>query len=83
MIPGLLAKSWYVTMCSINLSVLTAKTTLTPLGKTSLFLHVLAHIADIEQQQQFYSPLTFSDLGGVSHLTAEGHADIHVVGGGI
>lgn len=28
-------------------------------------------------------PLTFSDLAGVALLSAEGHADIHVVGGGI
>lgn len=27
--------------------------------------------------------LTFSDLAGVALLSAEGHADIHVVGGGV
>lgn len=27
--------------------------------------------------------LTFSDLSGVTHLSTQGHADIHVVGGGV
>lgn len=73
MIPGFLAKSWYVTRCSINFSG--AK------GNTG------ANLTRLEDSQQHISAdlttLTFGNLAGVALSPAKGHADIHVVGGGI
>lgn len=50
MIPGLLAKSWYVTMCSINFS---GSNNITygfiPPGEPEL-LHVPVHTADTEHR---------------------------------
>lgn len=82
MIPGLLAKSWYVTMCSINFSGL----------KTATW-HMVSHHQEnlnscmypytLQTQSTDSLSLTFSDMAGVPLLSTEGHADIHVVGCGV
>ncbi len=41
------------------------------------------HILQTQNTRTDSLSLTFSDLAGVALLSAEGHADIHVVGGGI
>lgn len=86
MIPGLLAKSWYVTMCSINFSGLTAKATcfvdLAPLGEPAQSF-MFQYILQTQTSSRHSLSLTFSDLACVAFLSAEGHADVHVVGGGV
>lgn len=75
-IPGLLIKSWYVTRCSVNFSDGNNFKIKNKSGRQT-FQRV------IKTDNLTHSALTFGDLAGVALSPTEGHADVHVVAGGI